>query len=154
LEKHRRVLGEEHPYTLIWIDQMGSLLLDQGRLAEAVAMLAPVEDKFRKAFTDSHAFRVARLLTHLGRARAGLAKDPAGIALAEANLLEAHGIFIKTPGHMPKDTRDCAQALADFYAAWDKADPGKGHDTKAAKWKAELEAMNGTAHRDQTNEKR
>jgi serine/threonine protein kinase/Tfp pilus assembly protein PilF len=154
LEKHRRVLGEEHPYTLIWIDQMASLLLDQGRPAEALTMLAPIADKFRTAFTDSHAFRVARVLTHLGRARAGLAKDSADFALAEASLLEAHGIFVKTPGHMPKDTRDCTQALADFYAVWDKADPGKGHDAKAAEWKAEVEAMNGTAQNPQTNAKK
>jgi eukaryotic-like serine/threonine-protein kinase len=138
VEKNRRVLGEEHPYTLIWISQMGSLLLAQGKLAEAVATLAPTEDKVRKAFTDSHAYRVARLLTNLGRARAGLAKDPGEFALAESNLLEAYGIYLKTPGPDPKESRGCIQALADLYAAWDKSEPGHGHDAKATEWKSKI----------------
>ena len=117
-------------------------------------MLAPIEDKVRKAFTDSHAYRVSRLLTNLGKARARLAKSRADFALAEANLLEAHAIYVRTPAPDQKETRGCTQALADFYAAWDKADPVKGHDTKAAEWKAELEAMNRTAESAPTNEKK
>ncbi len=28
-----------------------------------------------------------------------------------------------------------------LYEAWDKADPGKGYDAKAAQWKARLDAL-------------
>lgn len=28
-----------------------------------------------------------------------------------------------------------------LYESWDKAEPGKGHDAKAAEWKARLEAV-------------
>jgi hypothetical protein len=52
---------------------------------------------------------------------------------AEANLLEAYPILNKGRGEKHKETRDCAQAIADLYAAWDKAEPGKGH-AKAAEW--------------------
>ena len=34
----------------------------------------------------------------------------------------------------------CVQGLIDLYTAWDKAQPGKGYDAKAAEWKAKLEA--------------
>jgi hypothetical protein len=30
------------------------------------------------------------------------------------------------------------QGLVDLYTAWDKAEPGKGYDLKAAEWKAKL----------------
>lgn len=28
-----------------------------------------------------------------------------------------------------------------LYEAWDKADPGKGYDAKAAQWQAKLDAL-------------
>jgi hypothetical protein len=30
------------------------------------------------------------------------------------------------------------QGLADLYAAWEKAEPGKGYGARAAEWKAKL----------------
>jgi hypothetical protein len=33
-----------------------------------------------------------------------------------------------------------ADELPDLYAAWDKAEPGKGYDAKAGEWKAKLDA--------------
>ncbi len=77
---------------------------------------------------------------NLGKARAGLAKDLADFAAAEANLLEAHANFVEAPGPFPKDTRDSVQALVDLYAAWDKAELGMGYDAKAEAWKAKLDA--------------
>jgi len=52
---------------------------------------------------------------------------------AEANLNEAHDILAASP-YFPKDLRDCMHALADLYTAWNKAQPGKGYDAKAAEW--------------------
>ena len=77
---------------------------------------------------------------NLGKARVGLASDPADFAAAEANLIEAYANLVKAPGPFPKDTRDCVQALADFYTAWDKVEPGKGCDAKAGECKAKLDA--------------
>jgi hypothetical protein len=37
------------------------------------------------------------------------------------------------------------QALIDLYTAWDKAEPGKGYDTKAAEWHAKLDAAKAAA---------
>ena len=57
---------------------------------------------------------------------------------AEANLLEARTIFVKTRGEQHQDTRKCTQGIVDLYTAWHAAQPGKGYDTKAAEWKAKL----------------
>jgi hypothetical protein len=37
-----------------------------------------------------------------------------------------------------RQTRASTQALADAYAARDKAEPGKGYGDKAAEWRAKL----------------
>ena len=78
---------------------------------------------------------------HLGKARAGLAKTGADFAVAEANLLEAYANFVKAPGLFPSDTLDCTQALADSYTEWDKAEPRKGYDAKAAEWRARFRGV-------------
>jgi hypothetical protein len=59
---------------------------------------------------------------------------------AESNFLEAHPIYLQSLGPTQKDTLDCVQALVDLYTAWDKAEPGKGYDAKAAEWQAKLPA--------------
>src|SRR5262249_2087894 len=98
----------------------------------------------RKALTGAQGWRVAAMLTALGRARAALPFDSARFALAEANLLEGRTIFVSTRGESHIDTRHCTQAVIDFYSAWDKAEPGKGYDAKAALWKAKLGAAPAT----------
>jgi tetratricopeptide (TPR) repeat protein len=138
LEMRRRLVGKEHPDTVAAVISMGGLRVAQGNYIEALKILAPTEGEARKAFSGGHAWQLGRLLMHLGKARAGLAKTGAEFAAAEANQLEAYANFVKAPGLFPQDTRDSVQALVDFYVAWDKAEPGKGHDAKAAEWRAKL----------------
>ena len=116
---------------------MASLREAQGRHADVIAMLVPVEAATRKAFSDGNADRLAGFLTTLGMARMGLRQYSA----AESSLLEAQGIFALTPGPRPKNVRDCHQALVDMYVAWNKAEPGKGYDAKAAEWSKKLAAI-------------
>ena len=80
---------------------------------------------------------LARFLLSLGSARAGLGFDPHRFAAAEANLLEAHELFVATRGDEHEDTRECVQALAGFYDAWARAAPGKDRKAQAAKWKTD-----------------
>jgi hypothetical protein len=140
LEMRERLLGKEHRDTLVSVILMAGLRVAQGNHTDALRLLAPIEAKTREVFTGGNAYQLASLLMNLGKARAGPANNPADFAAAEANLLEAHAIFVKAPGPFRKDTRDCTQALADFYETWDKAEPGKGHDAKTAEWKAKLDA--------------
>ncbi len=136
MEKSRRVLGDAHPDTLNAIGNMTSLLQDQGKPAQIVDLLAPVEAAARKTFTGGNIWRLASFLVRLGTARAAIAHAPADFPPAEANLLEAHGIYLKTRGETHEDTQDCARTLADLYATWNSAEPGKGHDTSSAEWRS------------------
>jgi non-specific serine/threonine protein kinase/serine/threonine-protein kinase len=139
LEKSRRVLGDDHANTLIFTTAMGGVLVAQGNWQDAESLLAPAEARVRKVFRGGNAYRLAALLSSLGTARGSLARDSAGFAAAEANLLEAHAIYSKVPGPSQKSSQACLRAIADFYAQWDRVEPGKGFDTKAAEWKAKLE---------------
>jgi hypothetical protein len=87
LETRRRVLGEEHPHTLVSIGNMGVLLHRQGKYAEAEPLLLDSHEKRARTLGDTHPLTVAAV-----------------------------------------------GALVDLYTAWDKAEPGKGHDTRAAEW--------------------
>jgi tetratricopeptide (TPR) repeat protein/tRNA A-37 threonylcarbamoyl transferase component Bud32 len=128
LEKARRVLGDEHPSTLIILSNMGSLWLAEGKPGDCAALLAPAEAAMRKEFTGEYAHRLAKYLVSLGMARTALGQ----YADAEANLIEARDILAASL--YPKDLRDCTHALADLYTAWNKAQPSKGYEAKAAEW--------------------
>ncbi len=114
----------------------GTVVAGQKRYAEAVELLAPAEPIARQAFTGAYGAWLARLLLNLGRARGGLGE----FAAAERGLLEAQPLFEQTLGPKHRDTRGCAQAVVELYVAWDQAEPGKGHDAKAASWRSKLDA--------------
>ncbi len=44
----------------------------------------------------------------------------------------------RLPASKPGARSDAARRLAEFYAGWNSADPGKGHDVKAAEWTKEI----------------
>jgi non-specific serine/threonine protein kinase/serine/threonine-protein kinase len=140
VEKSLRVQGAQHPLTLTFTGNLGRVLQQQGKHQEALDLLAPIEPAARKRFTGSNARQLAGFLTVVGRARVGLGYDAERFALAESNLLEAHPIYLAAKDRDPthKDTLECVQALIDLYTAWHAAEPGKGHDAKAAEWKAKL----------------
>jgi hypothetical protein len=59
---------------------------------------------------------------------------------AEPELLAAERVFAAVPG-VAERHRKCVEALVTFYESWDKAEPGRGHGTQEAKWKAALDAL-------------
>jgi eukaryotic-like serine/threonine-protein kinase len=142
LEIARRALPADHPNMLIFIGHMGSLLRAQKKYQEAIDLLAPIEATTRKAFTGSVARRLATLLTTLGRARIGLGYDAERVKLAEANLLEAHPLFVQTRGETHKETRECSEGLVELYTAWNAAEPDQGYAAKAAQWQQKLNEHN------------
>jgi serine/threonine protein kinase/Tfp pilus assembly protein PilF len=140
VEKRRRTLGEADFDTLRSIALLGHVEVDLGRFGEAMELVGPAEPLARSAFIDGQRPRLGGLLTTLARARLGVGYDAVRFALAEANLLEAHPIYVaaKDRGPTHKDTLACVRALVDLYTAWNTAEPGKGYDAKAAEWKAKL----------------
>src|SRR5262249_39668894 len=140
LDKNRRLNGEEHPTTLTAILRMASLRVAQGKHDEAGALLTPIQDKVPQVVPGTTALlRQAAPRGLLGKARAGLASQPADYAAAEADLLEAHAVFAKRRGEEDKETRDWVQGLVDLYTAWDRADPGQGYAAKAEAWRVMLQ---------------
>ncbi len=139
LEKRRRLLGDAHRGTLLSTLTMGSLLEAQGKFADAEELLAANEEHFRAAFTGSDAWQFAGMLVTLSKVRMAQGE----YAAAEANLLEAHGLFAQTPGPFPGRQLDCVRKLVDLYAAWHEADPGAGHDAAGAEWREQLDAAAG-----------
>jgi non-specific serine/threonine protein kinase/serine/threonine-protein kinase len=135
MEAYRRVLGDDHPDTLGSVSNLARLLIKQGNHTETAALLVPAEAVFRRTYTDSDESALARFLVALGRARVGLGFEPGRFALAEANLMEAHSIFVETRGAAHEDTQGCVQGLVDLYDAWHAADPDGGYDARAAAWR-------------------
>jgi tetratricopeptide (TPR) repeat protein len=141
LDGNRRRYGEDHANTLTAVLLMGSLRVAQERYSDALAVLAPAEGKVTKAMPGlTGVLRNASLIGMIGKCRAKLAKGPADFAAAEGNLLESQSTFAKLRGDKDLETRKATQDLIDFYAAWDKADPGRGHGAKADDWKKRLGA--------------
>jgi serine/threonine protein kinase/tetratricopeptide (TPR) repeat protein len=130
-------LGAGHPTVLSATRRLGGILLDQKRYSETVELLSTAEPAARESYTGASERNLAALLKNLGSARARLDQ----FAAAEPSMLEAEAIFVKTRGASHADTRSCTEVLVSFYSMWDKAEPGKGYDAKAAGWKAKLEAM-------------
>jgi len=139
LDRLRRKLGQEHWMTCAAAANLGRLLVQQGRHQQALELLAPIEPSARTAFTGGNTPRLASYLGTLARARNGLGFDGARFQESEGNLLEAQQILVKVRGAAHAETRASAKDLADFYAAWDTAEPGKGHDAKAAEWRVRIE---------------
>jgi len=130
-------LGADNPTVLSATRRLGLVLNEQQEFAEAAEVLSKAEPAARRSSTNPQNARfLAVHLAELGNARAGLKQ----FAEAEADYLEAHTIYTSARGERHQETRDSARAIADFYSSWDAAEPGMGHDAKAAEWKAKVEA--------------
>lgn len=66
LEKSRRVLGEEHPDTLININSLGRLLAEQGRQSEAEPYYREALEKSRRVLGQEHKDTLTAMI-NLGR---------------------------------------------------------------------------------------
>ncbi len=138
LAKARHALGEDHPVTLVAVILTGMVLEKKGEHTEAEALLAPMDAATRKVFTGSNLFLRATFLIQLGRARTGLGNH----AAAEVELLDAQAILEQTHNVThADDLRDCTRAIVALYISWNKVEPAKGYDAKAAEWQGKLDAL-------------
>ena len=54
METGRRVLGDDHPNTLVFIKNLASLAEDQGKLTEAESLFREVVDTARRVLGSEH----------------------------------------------------------------------------------------------------
>jgi hypothetical protein len=108
------------------LDQAGALVR-RGDFAGADALLRQEETPMR-GFASP--WQQARFLTLQGRVRTGL-RDYAG---AEKALLDAWK-RVEDGGPGSTDTRACIDAALALYTAWQRAEPGRGHEESLAEWR-------------------
>ncbi len=142
-----RVLGEEHPDTIVSLANMGAMLRGNGRCDEAIAFLERAIAASRKVLPPDNP-GTAYSLGWYGACLAKLGR----FTESEAALLEARGIIARVQGEGSRTAGQMSKDLADLYTAWDKAEPGKGHDAKAAEWKAKSETTKSEAAKGEANE--
>ena len=137
MQKRIRISGNDSPDTLAAIDALAGIRVEQGTYGEAESLLLPVESATRKQDSGGNGGWLVSYLIDLGNARVGLGK----FHDAEKNLLEARSIMQGLNRPLDKRNGKCVTALTALYSAWNKAEPGKGYDTKAAEWKKKLDAL-------------
>ena len=138
LEISVRTLGETHPDTIVVLANIGGSLRGRQRFEEAITYL----DRALRGARVSHPkdFQgTAFILGWYGSSLRGLKRFAEG----EPMLLEARGIIARTLGEDHDIARRMALDLERLYTDWDKAEPGKGYDAKAAEWKARQQPSAG-----------
>jgi serine/threonine protein kinase len=131
LEISIRTLGETHPDSIVSLANFGNSLRKRNRFDEAITYL----ERALRGARVSHpkGFQgTAFILGWYGSCLRDLGKYEG----AEPMLIEARGIIGRALGDDHAIAKQMNLGLVMLYEAWDKADPGKGHDTKLAEWKA------------------
>jgi non-specific serine/threonine protein kinase/serine/threonine-protein kinase len=131
LEISTRVLGEDHPDTIVSLANCGNLLRGRGKFDEALVLLKRAVDASKRALSPDNPGTAYALGWYSGCLASLKRSDE-----AEAALLEAHTLIETIQGPQSPIASQMKQQLEMLYDAWHKAEPGKGHDAKAAEWKA------------------
>lgn len=136
LERSRRINGNDNPRTLNAMMSLARTLRLQGKLAESEALLRESLERSLRAQGEDGT-RIAGARIQLGR----VLFESQRYSEAEVELLEAQRAMSAAQGLAPSRLVPSLQALVDLYEAWNKADPGKEHDTKAATWRNQLDSV-------------
>jgi len=136
LARFRRVVGENHPDTISAITNHAGILALQKKLQEAEPLWRESVERALRVFGKDHA-RTGANRMNFGRTLTVQKQFTA----AETELVDAERILSTAQGVSAGTKRRIVEALSDLYEAWAKAEPGKGHDAKAAEWKTKLDAM-------------
>ncbi len=130
-QRARRVFGLTSQFCVRSLLLWASEQRQRHRAAEAEAPLAELETAMR-ADPKSDPGRHANVLTRLGEIRSDLGR----YAAAAAALLESNRLRPEAQKKSNWST-ETATTLAAVYAAWERAEPGRGHAAQAARWRAQ-----------------
>ncbi|MCY3001877.1 MAG: serine/threonine-protein kinase [Planctomycetota bacterium] len=135
-DRFARVLGPAHPNTISSLSNYARIVLALGRAEEAQALYQEALDRCNSAFGPTN----TRTLT----ARAGLGRTLLArklFAQAETELLAVDSAYNAASSTTVSRKKSLYEALVQLHEDWNAAEPGQGHDTQAASWKAKLEAL-------------
>jgi serine/threonine protein kinase len=135
-DRFARVLGPAHPNTISSLSNYARIVLALGRPEEAQELYQEVLDRCNSAFGPTNT-RTLTARTGLGRAL--LARKL--FAQAETELLAVDSAYNAANSTTVSRKKSLYEALVQLHEDWNAAEPGQGHDTQAASWKAKLEAL-------------
>ncbi len=133
VDGYKRAMGKDHPSTVNSIYSLGGVLYRQGKLVEAAPVLRETFDGYRRTLGEDHpdtlnaAKNLGVLLRNLKRYR-----DSEETLLAAAK-------HSKKPPASHELRRSIKMSLIKLYELWHEAEPGSGHDAKAAIWRSRVE---------------
>ncbi len=138
LDMTRRLNPGDHPDVALALNNLATLLQDTD-LTRAEPLLREAMEIRRRVLGPDNpqslqsAHKLAAVLIKLGR-------YAEAVPIVEACI---DGYTQKSgPAHIR--TLTVIELAKNLYMLWDKADPGKGHDAKAAEWKTKLEQLQAT----------
>ena len=141
IERQARTLGAEHPVTLNTHISLAHLRNQQGRHADALAELQPIDAAMRRLAAAGATTSLPVYLIRRGRAQAALAASAADRVAAEAMLTEAWQLLVARQRTNGREARSCAQAFVELYAGWESAGGDAAIAAKAAEWRERLAAL-------------
>jgi serine/threonine protein kinase/tetratricopeptide (TPR) repeat protein len=139
LAMYQRLYPGDHPAVAQGLNNLAGCLQALGRADEALPRArAGLEMGTRLSPPNEVAVAVSRVTvgTVLGKLKR--------FAEAEPFLQEGMDRILRGPGASPPQVRQSFTSVIEMYAAWDAAEPGKGHDAKAAEWRAKFDAWRVT----------
>ncbi len=121
------------PDTLLSINNLADLYHTQARYERAATLFAQAVAGAREAWPARH-WATGVILGGYGETLTALQRYEE----AETALLEAYELIFAGLGPDHEYTIGVVEFIADLYTAWHEAEPDKGHDAKAAEWRAKL----------------
>ncbi|HEX6810722.1 MAG TPA: serine/threonine-protein kinase [Planctomycetota bacterium] len=128
-------LGKEHEETLDAGRALGVLLVRVRRPNDALQLLEQLEPCWRRSARPD----LAMFLVTLGNAHSGLATS-SSLKRAEACLVEARGILLKSGETSADERQRCADAFVTLYECWHRVEPGAARDRDLTLWQERLRA--------------
>lgn len=126
-----RLYPEGHKSIAVDLYNLARLLKDRGELAPAEPLFRHSIELHERSSGDSSAWAASsRLGLGVTLTRLGRFRD------AEKELLAAEVALAAAANAPAGRHQESVEALAKLYQAWEKAEPGRGHDAQAAKWSA------------------
>ncbi|TAH36565.1 MAG: serine/threonine protein kinase [Planctomycetota bacterium] len=134
LDMWRRLAPNGHPWFAVALGNLGQLLEERGDYTAAESLYREgLAMRQRLQPTDHKG--IGRIQLYLGRCL----RKQERFEDAEPLLLQAESTLAAAGLSASDEFKKTLQALVDLYRSWEEAEPGSGHEQRAAEWKSKLD---------------